>query len=356
MIESYNVLYMYTSYIHAHNLTGPFVVIALESAPFPTLSTATLQSTTAQTSNIFGGGGSLMATSQTGNTGFPIPSFLTATQASNTTVLASSQASSLPVPPQTGLLGGSDCSTTQTPSLAGGSSGLPVFSVGPKSTQSSLVFPPLGLQTQFIPTQATGGIFNSSAVSSQGGAKSGDGSISGGIFGSSTKSNPITMGGPTTSSGFSFTQMTPSINFTSLPNQSLVFGQPSSSVSSTPFQFTGGQTSNQSGISNPSQGGFLFGQPSTNNSFQFTGSQTGGQSSTSIPSQGPIFGQQPSSSTPANGPFPFTGGQTGMSIPTVEMSSQQNPFASHAGTNPFGRGASKSSRTMKKAVRKRGGK
>ena len=290
-----------------------------------------------------------MATSQTGNTGFPMPTFLTATQASNTTVLASSQASniSLPVP---GLLGGSDCSTTQTPSLAGGSSGLSVFSVGPKSTQSSLAFPPFGLQTQFITTQATGGIFNPSAVSSQGGSKSGDGSINGGIFGGATKSNP--MSGPATSTSFS---LTPSINFTSLPNQSLVFGQPSSSVSSTPFQFTGGQTSNQSGISNPSQGGFLFGQPSTNNSFQFTGSQTGGQSSTSIPSQGPIFGQ-PSSSTPANGPFSFTGGQTGMSIPTVGMSCQQNPFAPPAGTNPFGRGGSKSNRTMKKAVRKRGGK
>ena len=116
-----------------------------------------------------------------------------------------------------------------------------------------------------------------------------------------------------------------------------------------PFAPHGGTNKmNQSGISNPSQGGFLFGQPSTNNSFQFTGSQTGGQSSTSIPSQGPIFGQ-PSSSTPANGPFSFTGDQTG-------MSSQQNPFAPHGGTNPFGRGGSKSNRTMKKVVRKRGGK
>ena len=338
-----------------HNLTLPFVVIAIESAPFPTLSTSTLQSTTAQTSNIFGGGGSLMATSQTGNAGFAVSSFLTATQASSTTMLASSQPSniSLPVPPQTGLLGGSDCSITQTSSLAGGSSGLSIFSGGPKSTQSSLVFPSFGPQTQLIPTQATGGIFNPSAVSSQVGAKSGDKSVSGGIFGGATKPNPITMSGAATSTGFAFTQMTPSINFTSLPNQGLVFGQSSSSVSSTPFQFSANQSGNQSGISNPS---FVFGQPSTNNSFQFTGNQAGnqsGQSSTSIPNQGPIFGQ-PSLSTPANAQFSFTGGQTGMSIPTVEMSSQPNPFALPASTNSFGRGG-KPGRTVKKAVRKRFG-
>ena len=295
-----------------------------------------------------------MATSQTGNTGFAVTSFLTATQSSSTTMLASSQASniSLAVPAQTGLLGGSDCSITQTSSLIGGSSG--VFSGGPKSTQSSLVFPPFGPQTQLIPTQATGGIFNPSAASSQGGGKPGDGGISGGIFGSTTKSNPITMSGAVTSTGFTFTQMTPSINFTSLPNQGLVFGQASSSVSSTPFQFSGSQSGNQPGVLNPSQGGYAFGQPSTNNSFQFTGTQTGnqsGQSSASIPSQGPIFGQ-PFSSAPANAQFSY-GGQTGMSIPTVEMSSQQNPFATPASMNPFGRGG-KSGRTLKKAVRKRG--
>ena len=299
-----------------------------------------------------------MATSQTGNAGFAVSSFLTATQASSTTMLASSQPSniSLPVPSQTGLLGGSDCSITQTSSLVGGSSGLSIFSGGPKSTQSSLVFPPFGPQTQLIPTPATGGIFNPSAVSSQVGAKSGDKSVSGGIFGGATKPNPITMSGAATSTGFAFTQMTPSINFTSLPNQGLVFGQSSSSVSSTPFQFSANQSGNQSGILNPSQGGFVFGQSSTNNSFQFTGNQAGnqsGQSSASIPNQGPIFGQ-PSLSTPANAQFSFTGGQTGMSIPTVEMSSQQNPFALPASTNSFGRGG-KSGRTVKKAVRKRFG-